>query len=585
MKALVKLKKIILAQTAVRQITLYRKDLWEIESASAQATLTPELKERLKIEHYISIPKTLLTTLDVSTKLNFQDSQGLFVWQNDELIGCILFNLEGKGELTEPFRHKFCLEPGYVYAHTLFIKQGFRSSGLGKLLYSELFKLVKEKFKYVYILVDLNNFTANKAAKSLGFKKTREVVLIKFCFLKLAFRLNNRFSQALFNLALKAAKIIIKFLIAPLALLALLLKKLLETRQNSFLTLYEVWSHRDNEKTKVAFMAMGLYETMLLTRLFPEGFMVRELKKFTRKNLKTEFTRCARDFDAVIVDAGFDYLSRNLGQQDDIYFIPHWVVQKNDSFLGLNDFSGNKNCAAHEDIRMVKKSKYEYLFTKSQPLLEFFYENMYSPYIKKRHKNEASILPLEKIKKHFRNGGLLLIKDNHKFISGSVIELKNNILHPYCMGLLNGDEELLKKDALTTLYYFYFLLAQEKGIHTVDLGMSRPFLNDGVLRYKKKWNTNIEFNKKRCNIYAFKISSFTALIKSFLLNNPFIEIEGNGLKGNIFTDSPIAPNEEELNKKYMLRGLSGLKVSVLNGKDMVKTASQPVPEVITTGVS
>ncbi len=585
MNKLVKLKRIIVAQTGVRQTTLYRKDLREIENTSTQVTLTPELKEQLKIEHYTSIPKTLLTTLGISTKLNFQGSQGLFVWQNNELIGCILLNLEGKGELTEPFRHKFSLQPGYVYAHTLFIKQGLRSNGLGKLLYSELFKLVKGKFDYVYILVDANNFAANKLAENLGFQKKIELTLIKIGFLKLKLNLNNRFAQALFNLMLKAAKSILRFIIAPFALLALLLKKLIEARENLFLTLYEVKNQQGAEKTRIAFMAQGLYETVLLGKIFPDGFTVKKIKRFFRKNVAAEFTRCAADFDVVIAEGGLDYLSRNLNRQNGIYFMPHWIVQKNDSFSGLNDFCKHKKRAAYEDIRVVQKCNYDYLFTQSEQMLGFFYENMYSSYIKRRHKDEASILPLEKIKKHFRKGGLLLIKDNHKFISGTVVDLKNNMVHPCCTGILNGDEELLKKDALTTLYYFYFVLAQEKMIHTVDLGLSRPFLNDGVLRYKRKWNTVISYNKKRSNAYAFRISSLTAPIKAFLLNNPFIEIEGDSLTGNIFTDLPTAINEEELNKKYLLRGIFRLKVTVLGTKVIDKLALQEAPEVITAGVS
>ena len=90
-----------------------------------------------------------------------------------------------------------------------------------------------------------------------------------------------------------------------------------------------------------------------------------------------------------------------------------------------------------------------------------------------------------------------------------------------------------------------------------------------MLRYKAKWKTKIGFDKKRSNVFAFQISKLAEPLKSFMVNNPFISLENNGLAGNVYLDSQCAISEEEAIKKYRLNGISEFKIIHLNGNKNV----------------
>jgi hypothetical protein len=116
------------------------------------------------------------------------------------------------------------------------------------------------------------------------------------------------------------------------------------------------------------------------------------------------------------------------------------------------------------------------------------------------------------------------------------------------------------------LRYFYFKFVQENGYEMIDLGLSRPFLNDGILRYKVKWNSHVEYDPKRCNIYALKIHRYSRPVNKFLLNNPFISIEKDGLAGNVFYDVTENISQEKLSRHYLMPGLSRLDIYGLDMK-------------------
>jgi len=54
------------------------------------------------------------------------------------------------------------------------------------------------------------------------------------------------------------------------------------------------------------------------------------------------------------------------------------------------------------------------------------------------------------------------------------------------------DDAPAKDDTVASLYYYGILRAKERGAAFVDFGLSRPFINDGVVKYKRKWAGKIE---------------------------------------------------------------------------------------------
>lgn len=134
--------------------------------------------------------------------------------------------------------------------------------------------------------------------------------------------------------------------------------------------------------------------------------------------------------------------------------------------------------------------------------LIFFYEKLYTPYIKKRFADSAYIENFEKLKKIFRKGELIFIKLDGKYISAALCEMRDNIYFFCKVGVL--EERYVKEGTLLALYYFAISRAKEKNLRIIDFGQSRPFLSDGVLRHKRKWGTKICEDRTLDRIFYLK---------------------------------------------------------------------------------
>ncbi len=67
----------------------------------------------------------------------------------------------------------------------------------------------------------------------------------------------------------------------------------------------------------------------------------------------------------------------------------------------------------------------------------------------------------------------------------------------------------------------------KQGIKTVDLGYCRPFIDDGVFRYKKKWGA--EMNRSDCfhtpEIFGLRITDSKSSLHEIFDRNSFYGID------------------------------------------------------------
>ena len=88
----------------------------------------------------------------------------------------------------------------------------------------------------------------------------------------------------------------------------------------------------------------------------------------------------------------------------------------------------------------------------------------------------------------------------------------------------------VKRGVIAASYYYLIQYSKKSSAKLIDLGSCRPFVNDGLFNYKRKWGTKIGKSENEFSeIYSFKQCSNNKGIKSFLINNPFIYLEKNRL--------------------------------------------------------
>jgi hypothetical protein len=181
-----------------------------------------------------------------------------------------------------------------------------------------------------------------------------------------------------------------------------------------------------------------------------------------------------------------------------IFTVP-WIVQRL-----LLDTPFEELFADRERKRERKKAlAFEFVVSHDPADLQHFYESMYLPFLRKRHEN-PTILELDYLRRHFleKDGDILFIKKDDRIIAGGLCHLIDGTYSLATLGMLDEAYEIDGVNA--ALYYYGIMMAYKRGATYVDFGLSRPFLSDGVVMYKRKWGGTIGRDEKNNQVVYLK---------------------------------------------------------------------------------
>lgn len=255
------------------------------------------------------------------------------------------------------------------------------------------------------------------------------------------------------------------------------------------------------------------------------------------------------------------------------FWVPGWVN-------GIVDFPLERKSMNAEkfksDIRRIRNNKLEYEVTRDVKRFDDFYYNMYLPHIVRAHGSNAFVKSYELMRKQFEHCELLLVKMQNEYIAGCLISYYDEPPRLKSLGVRNGDLKYMRYGAAGALYYFSIIYVQGKGFSKYELGGSRAFLNDGVLRYKRKWGQRVI--GMASEIFALKVVGDSAATRSFLSSNPFIFEQEGALNGAVFVDSDDKFDMKEFEKvqrEFFYPGLSKLYVCFLDGEKVAAPSDLP----------
>lgn len=224
-----------------------------------------------------------------------------------------------------------------------------------------------------------------------------------------------------------------------------------------------------------------------------------------------------------------------------------------------------KSSSLKEDFRRVRKHEIRCETSRDSANLRTFYEQMYLPYINARHGELSLPDSYETIVDTVKTGELIVARDRDgKLIGGMVLGRHPEYLFARSIGVLSNDRDLLKTGVMSALYMACFERAPGYGFDSVWFGMTGPFLNDGVLRFKKKWGARLvnEFSEG----VWLQFNRATPAVESFLINNPFIYRDGKQMRGAAFvanTESVDSDSLHALHASYYMPGMVSLDVRAL----------------------
>ena len=212
----------------------------------------------------------------------------------------------------------------------------------------------------------------------------------------------------------------------------------------------------------------------------------------------------------------------------------------------LNEIFRRKNIK--KQISCLRKYNYTFRITTSELALKEFYHDMLIPTVTKRHKEHAFISDFGEYQKKLKNGYLLKAYQNKKWIAASLVvrESSKNIRDAN-LAWRNGEIRFLKNNIATALTFELINRAKIEGYEYLNLGNSRPFVDDGVFRHKHHLGftpviqgVDLESGKVHrvgCFLaFYFNLSSNCG--QSILHHNPVLEKHSQSLRAITWDSDP-----------------------------------------------
>jgi len=218
-----------------------------------------------------------------------------------------------------------------------------------------------------------------------------------------------------------------------------------------------------------------------------------------------------------------------------------------------------KDKSVVSDLQKIRKAGLRARVTKDPSLFEDFYHNIYVPHVTRAHGSHVYVIPYDEIRERLGECELVLVDDGARDVAGMLLLYEKDRPRLWATGVRDGNRRYLTHGALSAAYYFSFQHLAEQMFTSANLGMSRTFLNNGVLRYKRKWGQRLVAASR--GKVAFKVAADTPASRSVLQSQPFIFERSGELCGAVFLpdEAPVTAEEAaRLKKQYFHDGLSKL---------------------------
>jgi hypothetical protein len=332
-----------------------------------------------------------------------------------------------------------------------------------------------------------------------------------------------------------------------------------------YLPLYQLQGRGEAGPLTVTYGGLGYAKPMLKSILFTEEPTEQKIGRVPFWRL-SEVTGLSND-DLIIIEAS-KHLICKLSRQSAVIlpFRVQFVLNVQGEWEEVEQRF--RRDARRNDMRKAQQLGYECQVSHNEPDLEMFYHDMYLPTMQKRHGELAALLPKREAYQLFRHGWLFLTKRDGIYVAGGLCHARRGILTFKEMGVLNGDEQLMREGAVGAMNYLRIRWAHQQGLQGVNLGSCWPYLS-GIFLSKRKWGAAVSIPPHERKQIWIRVQRNTPAVSQFLKSNPCVTMDSRGeLQGLIVTDDPddVTPQTEaKWHKLYETPGLSGLFVRSVTG--------------------
>lgn len=207
------------------------------------------------------------------------------------------------------------------------------------------------------------------------------------------------------------------------------------------------------------------------------------------------------------------------------YIIPEWLIMKINIDRPMSEIC-RRNVSDFSDVmRKIRKYNLTYEILTDKENFNCFNEKFYLPYITKRHGKEAWIEDLKIIWALSPPPFLIVIREDGVIVGESLIRKSGESLYLMRLGLLDGNEEYRRHGVIGAIYYFGILEGKNMGCRYLDVGGTRPFLTDGLTKFKIGLGAEFVSNLSPRKEYLWLgVNEHSIVAAEFMSKNPVMHI-------------------------------------------------------------
>jgi hypothetical protein len=198
----------------------------------------------------------------------------------------------------------------------------------------------------------------------------------------------------------------------------------------------------------------------------------------------------------------------------------------------LRPAAGGESRRARAIERAIERRGLRCEVSKRASDLEAFHREFYLPMLRRRHADQARATSLPLLRAIHRRGWLLRVLERGRWVSGALLAphaLWQDAMSIVVVGVRDGDYQAIADAARAAPVFFAREEARRRGARVCDHLVTRPFLNDGLFRRKRRWETRVHDLAERPDRLALRVSGDRPGLLRWLADNPFLACSDGGL--------------------------------------------------------
>ena len=278
---------------------------------------------------------------------------------------------------------------------------------------------------------------------------------------------------------------------------------------------------QSTKKIKILYKGNPSSFKFITNRVYQNSYKIKRLSKRQGKKIcKKKENNYKEKPDVFIIKSDMFYQSYL--QKKGHIIIPEYVTFLLETTRSIEHIINNVSIDTQKDIKKAQHTNYSFEVHSDRETFDFFYFQMYLPYTQWKHKKSDRIASYATII-HLQAQGaeLLIIKNDKDYIFGGIFHKEKNIMRTYYAGLKKNKFSHLHNGIMALSYYYLITIAKKRNCKFIDFGTSQPFIDDGLYKYKKKWNMEIvQSSPYSSDIFAIKIIHNQFIFDKFITHHP-----------------------------------------------------------------